>query len=114
MNLFSNLCYKENRKLHQENQKLKLNYKCKPNFNSLLSGVLLPTVYGGIYRRNEERRERLRIRPNCWPNRKNLLISLEIKLKIGTKLLAQQKRSSDKIGDKVGDMDKICPKEKIF
>ena len=68
-------------------------------------------AYCGMYRRNGEGRARLRMRPNRWPNRKDLLIRLEI----WTKSLAQQKRSSDKIRDNVGDMNKLAfPTEKIF
>ena len=59
----------------------------------------MPSTYGGIYRRNGEVRACLRMKPNRWPNRKDLLIRLEI----WTKSFVQQKRSFDKVGDKIGD-----------
>ena len=65
----------------------------------------MPSAYGGIYRRNGEERVRLRMRLNYWPNIKDILIRLEI----WTKLLAQQKTSSDKVRDKAGDKYLFIP-----
>ena len=89
--LFSDLSLiKTNEKLHKK-KNFKLNYKPKPNLYSLMVWYSLPSAYDGIYRRNGKGRARLNMRPNRWPNRKDFLIRLEIRLEIWTKLLANRK-----------------------
>ena len=63
----------------------------------------MPFAYGGIYKRNGDGKACLRMRPNRWSNRKDLLIRLKIRLEIWTKSLANRKKSSGKVGDKVGE-----------